>query len=58
MDKSTNNTGKDYTATPVQAKDMKVQDRKTGEFYDPKAAFDNLMAREDIIASMKRLKVR
>jgi hypothetical protein len=33
----------------------RVQDRKTGEYYDPKAAFDNLMNRPEIIASLKRL---
>jgi hypothetical protein len=33
----------------------RVQDRKTGEYYDPKAAFDNLMNKPEIIASLKRL---
>ena len=35
-----------------------VQDRKTGEFYDPKAAFDNLMNTPEIMASLKRLSIR
>ena len=33
----------------------RVEDRKTGELYDPKAAFDNLMNRPEILASLKRL---
>jgi hypothetical protein len=33
----------------------RVQDRKTGEYYDPKAAFDNLMNTPEVIASLKRL---
>jgi hypothetical protein len=36
----------------------RVQDRKTGEWYDPKAAFDNLMNKPEIIASLKRLSIR
>jgi hypothetical protein len=35
-----------------------VQDRKTGEFYDPKAAFDKLMNKPEIMAMLKRLAVR
>lgn len=58
MDKSTQNPGKEYTATPVEAKDMKVQDRKTGEWYNPQERFEQLMAREDVVAVMKRLKDR
>ena len=37
---------------------QRVQDRKTGEFYDPKAAFDNLMNTPEVLASLKRLAVR
>jgi hypothetical protein len=44
------------TTTPQQPK--LVQDRKTGKFYDPKAAFDNLMNKPEIIESFKRLAVR
>ena len=33
----------------------RVQDRKTGEYYDPKAAFDNLMNTPEVMASLKRL---
>jgi hypothetical protein len=32
-----------------------VKDKKTGEYYDPKAAFDNLMNTPEIMASLKRL---
>lgn len=35
-----------------------VQDRKTGEFYDPKAAFDKLMNKPEILAVFKRLAIR
>jgi hypothetical protein len=35
-----------------------VQDRKTGEFYDPKARFDELMNKQEILASLKRLSIR
>ena len=59
MDKSTDIPfGKEYTATPVQAKDMKVQDRKTGQWYNVQERFEQLMNSEDILAVMKRLKER
>jgi hypothetical protein len=32
-----------------------VKDKKTGEYYDPKAAFDNLMNTPEVMASLKRL---
>jgi hypothetical protein len=35
-----------------------VQDRKTGEYYDPKAAFDKLMNTPEVMASLNRLKIR
>lgn len=35
-----------------------VQDRKTGEWYDPKAKFDELMNKPEIMASLNRLKIR
>jgi hypothetical protein len=35
-----------------------VQDRKTGEYYDPRAKFDELMNKPEIIASLKRLSIR
>jgi hypothetical protein len=35
-----------------------VRDRKTGEFYDPKQAFDLLMNKPEILAVFKRLKIR
>jgi hypothetical protein len=38
-----------------QQLDQLVQDRKTGEYYDPKAAFDRLMKTPEVMASMKRL---
>jgi hypothetical protein len=35
-----------------------VQDRKTGESYDPKAKFDELMNKPEIMAMLNRLKIR
>ncbi len=35
-----------------------VKDRKTGESYDPKAKFDELMNKPEILAMLKRLAVR
>jgi hypothetical protein len=41
-----------------EARAQQVQDRKTGEYYDPKAKFDNLMNTPEILASLKRLSIR
>ena len=35
-----------------------VQDRKTGEFYNPQERFDELMNKPEILAVFKRLAVR
>jgi hypothetical protein len=35
-----------------------VKDRKTGEYYDPQAAFDQLMNKPEIIEAFKRLSIR
>ena len=35
-----------------------VQDRKTGEMYDPKAAFDLMMNRPETVDLLKRLSIR
>jgi len=35
-----------------------VRDRKTGEYYNPKEAFDRLMNTPEVLASLKRLAVR
>jgi hypothetical protein len=35
-----------------------VQDRKTGEFYNPKEQFDAMMNKQEIMAMLKRLAVR
>jgi hypothetical protein len=40
------------------ARAQQVQDRKTGERYDPKEAFDRMMNRPEIMASLKRLSIR
>jgi hypothetical protein len=37
---------------------MLVQDRKTGQFYNPQEAFDAMMNKPEIIASFKRLAIR
>ena len=36
----------------------RVQDRKTGEFYNPQEAFDKLMNKPEITAMLNRLKIR
>ena len=35
-----------------------VQDRKTGEWYNPQQAFDTMMNKPEILAVFKRLAVR
>ena len=35
-----------------------VRDRKTGEYYNPKEAFDRMMNKPEILAVFKRLAVR
>jgi hypothetical protein len=35
-----------------------VQDRKTGEFYNPQERFDQLMNKPEITAMLNRLKIR
>jgi hypothetical protein len=35
-----------------------VKDRKTGEWYNPKQKFDELMNKPEILASFKRLSTR
>jgi len=37
---------------------QRVQDRKTGEFYNPQEAFDTIMNKPEILAVFKRLSVR
>jgi ribosomal protein L17 len=41
-----------------QQLDQLVQDRKTGEYYDPRAKFDELMNKPEITAMLNRLKIR
>ena len=43
---------------PVKKASVMVQDRKTGEIYDPKAKFDEMLNKPEIMDVMKRLKVR
>jgi hypothetical protein len=64
MDKSTHIPGgKEYTAKAITAAEMTKQatlimDRVTGELYNPKAKFDELMQKEEIVAVLKRLSIR
>ncbi len=54
-------TAADRKAEAARAQQMteqRVQDRKTGEFYNPKEAFDKLMNTPEVLASLKRLAVR
>ena len=48
---------KQNNTTKPQALQL-VQDRKTGQFYDPKAAFDRMMNKPEIVAAFKRLAIR
>jgi hypothetical protein len=45
-------------ARAQQITEQRVQDRKTGESYDPKERFDALMNKPEILAMLKRLAVR
>jgi hypothetical protein len=36
----------------------RVQDRKTGEYYNPQEQFDKMMNKPEIMAVLKRLAVR
>ena len=64
MDKSTHiEGGKEYQATMITAAEAVnqaalVMDRKTGEMYDPKAAFDRMMNKPEIMAVFQRLSIR
>jgi hypothetical protein len=40
------------------ARAQQVQDRKTGEFYNPQEAFDAMMNKPEILAMLKRLAIR
>ena len=41
-----------------EARAQQVQDRKTGEMYNPQERFDQLMNKPEIMAVFKRLAVR
>ena len=45
-------------ARAQQITEQRVQDRKTGECYNPKEAFDAMMNKPEIQAVFKRLAVR
>ena len=46
-------------ASKVQQQlDQLVQDRKTGEWYNPQEAFDRMMNKPEILAVFKRLSIR
>jgi hypothetical protein len=45
-------------ARAQQITEQRVQDRKTGEFYNPQERFDQLMNKPEILAMLKRLAVR
>ena len=63
MDKSTHiEGGKEYTATLITPEAMlkqatMVMDRVTGEVYDPKAKFDEMMNKPEIEAMFKRMSI-
>ena len=45
-------------ARAQQITEQRVQDRKTGEFYNPQQKFDEMMNKPEILAVFKRLAVR
>ena len=45
-------------ARAQQITEQRVQDRKTGEFYNPQQKFDEMMNKPEIQAVFKRLAVR
>jgi hypothetical protein len=57
-------TAADRRAEAARAQQMteqaqkRVQDRKTGEFYNPQERFDTIMNKPEILAMLKRLAVR
>ncbi len=57
-------TAADRQAEAARAQQMteqaqqRVQDRKTGEWYNPQQAFDAMMNKPEILAVFKRLAVR
>jgi hypothetical protein len=57
-------TAADRRAEAARAQQMteqaqqRVQDRKTGEFYNPQEAFDTIMNKPEILAMLKRLAIR
>ena len=53
----------EYKATMITPEEMLkqatlVMDRVTGEMYDPKAKFDEMMDKPEIMDMMKRLSIR
>ena len=57
-------TQSDRQAEAARAQQMteeaqqRVQDRKTGELYNPQQRFDELMQKDEIVAVLQRLAVR
>lgn len=45
-------------AIDAEVQALRVQDRKTGEMYNPQDRFDQLMNKPEIQAMLKRLAVR
>ena len=57
-------TQSDRQAEAARAQQMteeaqqRVQDRKTGELYNPQQRFDELMQKDEIVAVLQRLAIR
>lgn len=47
-----------YKQITEESQPKLVQDRKTGEWYNPQEAFDRMMNKPEIMAVFKRLAVR
>jgi hypothetical protein len=56
--KDTNMTDQQQTQQQQVPAPQLVQDRKTGECYDPQQRFDEMMNKPEILAVFKRLSVR
>jgi hypothetical protein len=56
-DKKNMDLSNGHSANNLEAEGL-VRDRKTGEYYNPKEAFDRLMNKPAIMASLKRLSIK
>lgn len=59
IDRTSKEQISDVMTKEIQAlRAQQVQDRKTGEMYDPKAKFNEMMDKPEIVDMLKRLTIR